>query len=84
MKRGQVYRTSGGSDRDAGGYYRSPSCEKGYRVIVTGLPRDTSWQDLKDFGRTAGSSVCFTDVYMKYGKVCTRANNTKANFYSQI
>ncbi|KAJ1309158.1 hypothetical protein OPQ81_004829 [Rhizoctonia solani] len=33
----------------------------GFRVIVTGLSRDTSWQDLKDFAREAGS-VSFADV----------------------
>ncbi|KAG8745608.1 hypothetical protein FRC10_007499 [Ceratobasidium sp. 414] len=33
----------------------------GFRVIVSGLSRDTSWQDLKDFAREAGS-VSFADV----------------------
>ncbi|KAB5596233.1 RNA recognition motif 2 in serine/arginine-rich splicing factor 1 (SRSF1)-like protein [Ceratobasidium theobromae] len=33
----------------------------GFRVLVTGLSRDTSWQDLKDFAREAGS-VSFADV----------------------
>ncbi|KAF8743081.1 RNA recognition motif, partial [Rhizoctonia solani] len=33
----------------------------GFRVIVQGLSRDTSWQDLKDFAREAGS-VSFADV----------------------
>ncbi|KAF8636683.1 hypothetical protein AX17_003489 [Amanita inopinata Kibby_2008] len=33
----------------------------GIRLIVTGLSRDTSWQDLKDFGRDAGS-VSFADI----------------------
>merc|ERR1719385_203107 len=36
---------------------------KGYRLIVEGLDQMTSWQDLKDFGRTAGQSVSFADVY---------------------
>ena len=36
---------------------------KGYRLIVEGLDQMTSWQDLKDFGRTAGESVAFADVY---------------------
>ena len=39
----------------------------GYRLIVTGLDSMTSWQDLKDFGRTAGKSVSFADVYTKRG-----------------
>ncbi|CAA7271584.1 unnamed protein product [Cyclocybe aegerita] len=33
----------------------------GIRLIVSGVSRDTSWQDLKDFGRDAGS-VSFADV----------------------
>jgi len=33
----------------------------GYRVIVTGLASDVSWQDLKDFARGAGQ-VTFADV----------------------
>ncbi|KAK7038107.1 hypothetical protein R3P38DRAFT_2904476 [Favolaschia claudopus] len=37
----------------------------GIRVIVSGLSRDTSWQDLKDFGRTIGS-VSFADIDRDY------------------
>jgi len=33
----------------------------GYRIVVSGISRDTSWQDLKDFGREAGS-VSFADI----------------------
>ncbi|KAG9018147.1 hypothetical protein FRB90_012110 [Tulasnella sp. 427] len=33
----------------------------GVRVNVSGISRDTSWQDLKDFGREAGN-VTFADV----------------------
>ncbi|KAF9652923.1 hypothetical protein BDM02DRAFT_3183260 [Thelephora ganbajun] len=33
----------------------------GHRLIVSGISRDTSWQDLKDFGREAGS-VSFADI----------------------
>ncbi|KAF8234882.1 hypothetical protein L208DRAFT_797948 [Tricholoma matsutake] len=33
----------------------------GIRIIVSGVSRDTSWQDLKDFGRDAGS-VSFADI----------------------
>jgi len=33
----------------------------GVRLIVSGISRDTSWQDLKDFGRSAGS-VSFADI----------------------
>jgi len=33
----------------------------GHRLIVSGISRDTSWQDLKDFGREAGQ-VSFADI----------------------
>ncbi|EPS99022.1 hypothetical protein FOMPIDRAFT_1031130 [Fomitopsis schrenkii] len=33
----------------------------GYRLVVSGVSRDTSWQDLKDFGREAGS-VSYADI----------------------
>ncbi|KAG6833650.1 hypothetical protein H0H87_002846 [Tephrocybe sp. NHM501043] len=33
----------------------------GIRLLVSGVSRDTSWQDLKDFGRDAGS-VSFADI----------------------
>ncbi|KAF9246351.1 hypothetical protein BU15DRAFT_70450 [Melanogaster broomeanus] len=33
----------------------------GIRLTVSGISRDTSWQDLKDFGREAGS-VSFADI----------------------
>ena len=33
----------------------------GYRVVVTGLPKSASWQDLKDHFRRAGE-VTFTQV----------------------
>lgn len=39
----------------------------GYRLIVTGFDSMTSWQDLKDFGRTVGKSVVFVDVYTRRG-----------------
>jgi len=35
--------------------------QTGIRLIVSGISRDTSWQDLKDFGREAGS-VSFADI----------------------
>ncbi|KAI0780623.1 hypothetical protein BD413DRAFT_498702 [Trametes elegans] len=37
----------------------------GYRLIVSGISRDTSWQDLKDFGREAGS-VSYADIDRDY------------------
>ncbi|KAG6851292.1 hypothetical protein H0H93_011728 [Arthromyces matolae] len=43
--------------------YGSPRSRRppGIRILVTGVSRDTSWQDLKDFGRDAGS-VSFADI----------------------
>ncbi|THH30741.1 hypothetical protein EUX98_g3446 [Antrodiella citrinella] len=42
---------------------RAPRARRppGYRLIVSGISRDTSWQDLKDFGREAGS-VSYADI----------------------
>eukprot|EP00484_Ammonia_sp_Unknown_P004343 CAMPEP_0197079802 /NCGR_PEP_ID=MMETSP1384-20130603/213811_1 /TAXON_ID=29189 /ORGANISM="Ammonia sp." /LENGTH=287 /DNA_ID=CAMNT_0042518683 /DNA_START=73 /DNA_END=937 /DNA_ORIENTATION=+ len=42
--------------------YRSDHYSNDYRVFITNLDSMTSWQDLKDFGRTAGKSVTFADV----------------------
>jgi len=39
-----------------------------YRLYVTGLDNSTSWQDVKDFARSGGRSVCYTDVYTRHGK----------------
>ncbi|KAF8585855.1 hypothetical protein K439DRAFT_1342599 [Ramaria rubella] len=49
---------------DRGGYGNPPPRSRrppGIRLIVSGISRDTSWQDLKDFGREAGS-VSFADI----------------------
>ncbi|KAI0690586.1 hypothetical protein BC835DRAFT_1280690 [Cytidiella melzeri] len=42
---------------------RAPRARRppGHRLIVSGISRDTSWQDLKDFGREAGS-VSYADI----------------------
>ncbi|KAL0946806.1 hypothetical protein HGRIS_012977 [Hohenbuehelia grisea] len=50
-------------DRGGGGGYGAPRSRRppGIRLIVSGVSRDTSWQDLKDFGRDAGS-VSFADI----------------------
>ncbi|KAF9227720.1 hypothetical protein BS17DRAFT_774209 [Gyrodon lividus] len=45
-------------DRSYGTRTRRPP---GIRLTVSGISRDTSWQDLKDFGREAGS-VSFADI----------------------
>ncbi|KAJ3571056.1 hypothetical protein NP233_g3994 [Leucocoprinus birnbaumii] len=49
-------------DRGHGPRTRRPA---GIRLTVTGVSRDTSWQDLKDFGRDAGS-VSFADIDRDY------------------
>jgi len=41
----------------------------GHRVRVEGLDGRTSWQDLKDFARRAGS-VTFTNVFTERGEKC--------------
>jgi len=41
---------------------RGPPSRSDYRVSIEGLPRDMSWQDLKDHFRKAGD-VIFADVY---------------------
>ncbi|EWC43795.1 hypothetical protein DRE_07304 [Drechslerella stenobrocha 248] len=33
-----------------------------YRMTISGLPTDTSWQDLKDFARKSGVDVVFSEV----------------------
>ncbi|KAF8245290.1 hypothetical protein K440DRAFT_655666 [Wilcoxina mikolae CBS 423.85] len=33
-----------------------------FRMNITGLPPDTSWQDLKDFARKSNDSVVFSDM----------------------
>jgi len=45
--------------------YRSDNFSNDYRLFVCNLDPMTSWQDLKDFGRTAGRSVTFADVRPK-------------------
>ncbi|XP_062197682.1 serine/arginine-rich-splicing factor SR34 isoform X2 [Phragmites australis] len=64
--RGQSYsydRPSSYSSVGRGGVSRRSD----YRVMVTGLPSSTSWQDLKDHMRSAGD-VCFSDVYREAGE----------------
>ncbi|KAK9456966.1 hypothetical protein V1511DRAFT_509648 [Dipodascopsis uninucleata] len=34
----------------------------GFRLLVSGLPSDCSWQDLKDFARRANIDILFADV----------------------
>ncbi|KAG9318644.1 hypothetical protein JVU11DRAFT_737 [Chiua virens] len=48
-------------ESDRGGYGARSRRPPGIRLIVSGISRDTSWQDLKDFGREAGS-VSFADI----------------------
>lgn len=44
-----------------------PRSGSGYRLVVSNLATRTSWQDLKDFARSAGN-VRFTDVWNERGK----------------
>lgn len=50
----------GGDRRDERGTGRQPR-RSDYGVVVTNLPKGTSWQDLKDFMRKAGD-VVYTEV----------------------
>jgi len=73
----------GGRGGGGGGYNRSPRRRDGegayphptqtrWRVIVENLSTRVSWQDLKDFMRTAGE-VCYSDahrVHKNEGVVC--------------
>ncbi|CAD6917044.1 unnamed protein product [Tilletia caries] len=59
-------RRDGGGPPGAGGSpYGAPpqrALRRGqFRLTISNLPRETSWQDLKDFGRSAGP-VTFADV----------------------
>lgn len=42
------------------------NAQKGYRVIISNLDAHVSWQDLKDFARTAGN-VLFANVFLNDG-----------------
>ncbi|KZV96200.1 hypothetical protein EXIGLDRAFT_609505 [Exidia glandulosa HHB12029] len=55
-------RGGGGYGGGGGGAY-PPRARRppGVRLVVTGISRDTSWQDLKDFGREAGN-ISFADI----------------------
>eukprot|EP00210_Caulerpa_lentillifera_P001713 g1646.t1 len=64
----RVELSHGGYRSRTGGYYRNKgskmfgvSKKTEYRVVVTGLPRSCSWQDLKDHMRKAGD-VTYADV----------------------
>ncbi|CCA73791.1 hypothetical protein PIIN_11698 [Serendipita indica DSM 11827] len=61
---GGGYRGDGGHRGDRGGPGGGggrPPRVPGIRLVVTGVSRDTSWQDLKDFARQAGN-VTFADI----------------------
>lgn len=58
---GRDRESSRGGDRDRdSGSVRRPNGK--YRIVITGLPDSASWQDLKDFLRPVGKSVCYVDV----------------------
>ncbi|KAK9823308.1 hypothetical protein WJX72_001807 [[Myrmecia] bisecta] len=52
----------GGGGGGGGGRGGGPSKRSDYRVMVTGLPKSASWQDLKDHMRKAGE-VTFAQVF---------------------
>ncbi|KAJ2970815.1 hypothetical protein NQ176_g8003 [Zarea fungicola] len=39
-----------------------------HRMTITGLPNETSWQDLKDFARQAGLDVVYSETVRDSGK----------------
>ncbi|QIW94805.1 hypothetical protein AMS68_000323 [Peltaster fructicola] len=56
-----------GSTRPRDGYEREPRAAPRprrtvHRMTITGLPAETSWQDLKDFARVAGLDVVYSEV----------------------
>eukprot|EP00111_Clytia_hemisphaerica_P016393 TCONS_00048539-protein len=57
----------GGSRGGRGG--RGPPSRTDHRIIVSGLPKSGSWQDLKDHMREAGE-VVYADVYKDGTAVC--------------
>ena len=50
-------------ERYRGGDSRPAGIAYGYRVEVENMAEKTSWQDLKDFGRRAGESVKYSDIF---------------------
>ena len=40
-----------------------------YRLYITGLQENTTWQDIKDFARQGGRSVAYTDVFERNKRV---------------
>eukprot|EP01098_Paradermamoeba_levis_P011816 TRINITY_DN5088_c0_g1_i2.p1 TRINITY_DN5088_c0_g1~~TRINITY_DN5088_c0_g1_i2.p1 ORF type:complete len:208 (+),score=55.52 TRINITY_DN5088_c0_g1_i2:81-704(+) len=56
-----------GRDRSARGTPFSPPQRSEYRILIDNLPRDMSWQDLKDHFRKTGD-VVFGDVFEDSGK----------------
>lgn len=56
-----------GSTRQRDGYEHQPRApprtrRTQYRMTITGLPIETSWQDLKDFARNAGLDVVYSEI----------------------
>ena len=52
----------GGSGSDERGFGAAGVSRSEHRLIVEGISRDVSWQDLKDHFRSAGD-ILFTDVF---------------------
>jgi len=59
-------RGGGGHDSHPGAPPSSAMRDAYYRVRVSGLPKSSSWQDLKDFMRSVGD-VRFTDIIDEVG-----------------
>ncbi|GBG85704.1 hypothetical protein CBR_g40433 [Chara braunii] len=60
----EASRSNRGVSTNVGGMYG----RRENRVIIDSLGPHTTWQDLKDFGREAGS-VAYADVYMEHGRL---------------
>lgn len=55
------YGREGGFDRPRGN--DRPGQAYGFRIEAEGLADKTSWQDLKDFGRQAGQSIKYAEIF---------------------
>ena len=73
----RIEHAKGRRDRDGGSSSRGGGASRGggrtnrsdHRVRVTGIDSKTSWQDLKDFGRDAGT-VLFAGTLLLYYCCC--------------
>ncbi|KAL2119287.1 hypothetical protein VTJ04DRAFT_6247 [Mycothermus thermophilus] len=61
--RGNRHRENGYGDRNSAPRPRRTP----HRMQITGLPNDTSWQDLKDFARQSGRDVVYSETNRSSG-----------------